>query len=250
MYRRKGKKNFDLSSSDFSEIGEYIPKSDTLQRELDHLADNADKFIIKCPTSTLIKFHNIVKRVQESYGKQDYKDLYDKIQTSFSKVTKITPGTIGAYFKGCSYSSNGESVVNPACTAACAGSVPLPKGTPGWKLCDTLCLIYDGKNSFNILNDVDSSKEAVVYIPENIKFNGFSKDNINALKSRGIEKAKISQYSDDGMSYKYITPDFTDLDKFNTDVPNGNKNVVNTNVLIGVAVVLGIVLLISSRRTQ
>ncbi len=153
-------------------------------------------------------FNLMVSYVHLLYGTSYYTELYDKVKKHFKNVTKVKPGTVGAYFAGCLVESSSESTegFNPACSVTCAGSMPLPKDEEGWSFCDKAVILAEkGKNGyvFNVVKPADNENDlnpAYVFIEsESIdSFSGFDKPEKDNLKAIGCENIHLVGYDSYG----------------------------------------------------
>lgn len=128
-----------------------------------------------------------------------YNIILADIQSIFSNIGPVVPGTVGSFFMGC---FNNDSFSGPmGCNPKCAASLSPPEGTPGFSTCSELVLIYSN-GYFSALN-TERTPRAFIYIG-NADFTGFTKDNITQLADAGVEQATLIYGNADG-SYREIT---------------------------------------------
>lgn len=134
--------------------------------------------------------------------------IHNPIVEVFGDVDKVIPGTVAAYMIGCRVRTDHKG--NPACAPICAGSSQLDSSIPGHQVCETLAVLYNKDGSFTQLNTPSSKKDAYIYVADDTT-PAFSAAEIDLLRSYGIERSKIIQYSSDGKQHKEITPEFVTL---------------------------------------
>jgi hypothetical protein len=123
-----------------------------------------------------------------------YELIHNDIQQIFADVKIVIPGTVAAYFIGCSSNDNfsGPIGCNPKCAAALA---------PGGKnhsdyTCEDIVLMYEHDNTFSSLNK-KISPHSYIYIG-NPKFKGFTEENIKQLTDANISSATLIYGKEDG----------------------------------------------------
>src|SRR5579864_4769354 len=116
------------------------------------------------------QFNSIVQTLDLLYGSRKlYNIAISDIHGIFGDIKNVVPGTIGAFFIGCSIKSNftGPAICDPLCVSA----LPSGERTSGTGECDDLVLIYsDGV--FNSLNEKRSAR-VYIYIGDS-DFTGFT----------------------------------------------------------------------------
>ena len=201
-------------------------------------------------------FKSIVEALRLLHGSQALYDIVlADIRGIFLDIKDIRPGTVSAFFIGC---FNEDKFPGPlGCNPKCTASLPPSDGTPGYAACDDLILIYsDGL--FNSLNERQSS-HAYIYIGD-IKFQGFTPENISQLKAAGVENASIIFGNQDG-SYREVTSALTlsqlpqkpkkdetpvpktDNQPTTTDSSNNQNNQNNSNNGNGAGIVVAIIII-------
>jgi len=123
-----------------------------------------------------------------------YELIHNDIQQIYADVKIVIPGTVAAYFIGCSSNDNfsGPIGCNPKCAAALA---------PGGKnhtdyTCEDLVLMYEKDGTFSSLNQ-KISPHSYIYIGDT-KFKGFTEENIKQLHDANISSATLIYGKDDG----------------------------------------------------
>lgn len=123
-----------------------------------------------------------------------YDLIHDDIENAFHDVKIVIPGTIAAYFIGCSSNDNfpGPMGCNPKCAASLVpgGKDPVEYG------CDDLVLMYEDDGTFSSLYR-KISQHAYIYIG-NSNFKGFTEDNIKKLNEANISSATLTYGKTDG----------------------------------------------------
>jgi len=143
-------------------------------------------------------FNLMVSYVELLYGTSYYNHFYEKVRKHFSNLEKIIPGTVGNYFAGC---LNNTVESGEGCSAACAGSIPKPRGDEGWSFCDKAVIFADKVDQgyeFTLLKESKSLKDSYLFVEaDNIKdFEGFNQDEKEELKKMGVENVHLIGYSD------------------------------------------------------
>lgn len=138
---------------------------------------------------------------------KNYSLVVDAIKNNFATTNDIQPDTVGAFFYGCFMETFDEGCL--ACSAYCAGSMPVPP-TPGWKDCDKSVAIYsDGELTIRQIND--TSDEMLIYAISG-DFRGLSDSDVKKLKNMGTRSVIVinssTSYSHNGSS-KASTPTMT-----------------------------------------
>lgn len=185
-----------------------------LKEKLTLLRNNASTIIINVSGELASVLNELIRLVRTTHGTPNYEAVYEIITEVFSATpTKLIPGSIGAYFWGCSAKTSGK--LEPSCNALCAGSVPPPN--KGWTFCEYQCLLYQADEKVIALNETQNSDMAYLYVADGAKFPGLSSKNVADIKSRyKTTKVKLIHYSESGMDYK-IDEDFVNIDSIVND---------------------------------
>lgn len=128
-----------------------------------------------------------------------YELIHNDIESVFDDVKKVIPGTIAAYFIGCS--SNDNFAGPMGCNPKCAASLVPGGKDPNEYGCDDLVLMYEDDGTFSSLNR-KISQHTYIYIG-NTNFKGFTETNIKELNDANISSATLVYGKDDG---KYGEP--------------------------------------------
>jgi len=146
-------------------------------------------------------FNTIGEALRLLYGSGKlYEMVHNDIQEIYSDIKHVIPGTLGAFFIGCSSSDNFTGPMG--CNPKCAASLRPGEKTTGYSACEDLVLIYhDGE--FNALNQIESNSPHVwVYVGDNFK--GFTTENIEQLKEAEITHVTLTYGQPDSSDYKEI----------------------------------------------
>lgn len=182
-----------------SEGGSFQLHRKTLREMLLELKKDSHVSIKQLNPGKTQSFTSIVETLRLLYNSNDLYDLVLKdVHEIFSNVSNIKPGTVAAFFLGCSNDNKFDGPMG--CDPKCAASLPPSEGTPEYANCNDLVLLYDN-GGFSSLNDV-GSQHAYIYI-ENNNFQGFTEENIKQLKDAGIQESTLVFGGPDG-SYKEI----------------------------------------------
>ncbi len=163
-------------------------------------------------------FNLMVSYVHLLYGTSYYKHFYKKVEKYFSKLDRVIPGTVGGYFGGCLVSTSFED--QPGCSAACAGSVPRPKGDEGWSFCDKAVVFaeYNGNRySFSMLKEPEREEDMdpcylFVEHTDLHDFEGFSKNEKDELKKMGVDYVHLIGCDEKGTEYVDLYDDVRSVD--------------------------------------
>ena len=123
-----------------------------------------------------------------------YELLHNDIATIFDDVKIVIPGTVAAYFIGCS--SKDDFPGPMGCNPRCAASL-----TPGGKdskdyTCNDLVLMYEDDKTFSSMNK-KISQHSYIHIGD-VNFKGFTSDNIKQLSDAHISSATLIYARIDG----------------------------------------------------
>lgn len=178
-------------------------------------------------------------------SKELYGMIHSDIKDIFKDVKKAIPGTVAAFFIGCSVDKDFPGPMG--CDPRCAASIPPGESVPGYSDCDDLVLAYIN-SMFSSINGKKSA-HAYIYIGDT-NFNGFPVEHIEQLKKEKIEKATlIFAHTDSDKSYKEISSPIN-IDK----LPQKQEQIKETNLTqtndvscdssAGIAIVVIIVIVI------
>jgi hypothetical protein len=178
-----------------------------LEDNIRSLKDHKDTLIINLDSEHRKTFNNVqgaIRNIDDSPAHTCIADIIDRV---FVDHTRVIPGTVGAYFVGCRIKTDYHT---PGCAVRCAGSVP-PTNREGYIPCEHKAILMDENRQFNVMNEIESPT-AIIYIPFNCKWHGFTYEEIEALKRLGVKKSKIARYSNDVNSIQEETSDFNDIE--------------------------------------
>ena len=123
-----------------------------------------------------------------------YELIHSDIQSIFDDIKIVIPGTVAAYFIGCSSNDNfsGPMGCNPKCAASLA-----PGGkNPSDYICDDWVLMYESDGTFSALNQ-KISQHTYIHIGD-FNFKGFTSDNIKQLTDANISSITLIYGKADG----------------------------------------------------
>jgi hypothetical protein len=229
LFTENPEQKFEDTPEKFDEIvtkgGNKVFKVD-----INHFDTLCQKFQDKCdlPIKSLSgadkeDFKLMVSYVRILYGTNYYEHLHRKVVKYFGNLERVKPGTIGGYFGGCLVETNLEH--GKGCSAACAGSVPLPKNEEGWSFCDQAVIFADRienlKNqrlySFTVLKKADKPCEldpCYVFVEKTDlhDFEGFNKEEKDELKRMGIKNIYLIGCNENGDEYFHLYEGVCNLD--------------------------------------
>jgi len=281
----------EIKSNEFKNKG-FVSKGDTKENSYEHKGGDGDIFIIKSNNESFELSRNTLKealiQLKEESNKEiqnlngnntesfrsivetlhilyDIPELYNiiikDIRNIFEDIKVIKPGTVSAFFLGCSSNDNFTGPLG--CNPKCVSSLKPPKNEleSSFSECNNLVLIYNtSSDSFNSINDKTSS-HVYIFISDTT-FTGFSKDNISQLENAQIKTVTLIYGEIDG-SYKEISSPMaiTDLpykqlsnnsNNSNnlTDNPNSNNTINGITIIFIISIILLIILIIVLYRSN
>ena len=238
--------------------GETINISlDDIRNRLNRLYRVADK-----PTNSLRgqqkeDFQTLVGYTKTLYDTAPYKIYYDEVKSVFGKLSRVYPGTVGAYFAGC--------IVKPAykdlkgCSSICAGSMPVAPEDGDTTTCSYPVVFAnrkdDGDYNFVKLHNGTNKDMMIVYVDGNHPFRGFSQDEKKKLESMGAAKIDVVRFTDQNSDDEEIYNGFLELDSmptrsFYTTFTSSSWLWILLILLIVVIIVIGFAWWYRSRKTQ
>lgn len=145
-------------------------------------------------------FRSIIEALNLLHGSKElYNIMLEDVKNVFSDVNNVKPGTVAAFFIGCSDNTNFDGAIG--CNPKCAGSLAPSEDNHDYTACEDLVLVYN-EGLFSSLND-KSSTHVYIYIEQD-SFSGFTEENINQLKEAGVESATLVFGNKDN-SYTEVT---------------------------------------------
>lgn len=199
-YRREGGKDdiFHIKTND----GTYKLSRKDLKDALEDLKTQSNIPVKQLAENYSESFESILEALKFLYGSSElYQIIHEDIKNVFKDIKKIIPGTVAAFFVGC---SSDEKFPGPiGCDPRCAASLPPGESIPGYSNCDDLVLAYMN-GTFSALNN-KKSPHAYIYIGD-VDFNGFPIEHIDQLRKEKIENATlIFNHADSDKSYKEVS---------------------------------------------
>lgn len=120
-------------------------------------------------------------------GPEQYEEYYEIVHSVFGDVAPIVPGSVAAFFVGCSLSTS-KSGSSVGCQDGCAGNLP----TPGYTI-DDFCDSHVGLHSGTSLDLSYSPTEQVdsILIYHNSLNPSLTREEVSRLKKMGITTALL-----------------------------------------------------------
>lgn len=182
-----------------------------LRDQLDRLSSVKDIPISQLNEGLLDDFTALTYNINSLIGTDGYNLLFKEIQQKFPQNSLVKPGTVAGYFMGCFIPSNFKYGNN--CSLACLTGAPnfydSAEGIPCKK--NVYIAPFDGEYQLTKLSSNTDDKTAIVYIQP--PFHGFSKSEVEQLKSDGIDEIVFSYYEDHKKDY--YTSDSLGFSKIN-----------------------------------
>lgn len=164
-----------------------------LRTQLDRLSSVKDIPISQLNDFLLEDFTAISNNISSLIGTDGYNLLFKEIQARFSHNDTVKPGTVAGYFMGCFVPSNFKYGKN--CSLACLTGAPQFYDTTDQETCKKNVYIAPFDDEYQLTKLVSGTEDpntAIVYIQP--PFQGFSKDEVQKLKSEGVENIIFSYY--------------------------------------------------------
>lgn len=181
----------------------------------------------------------IVRELRDKYAEVPTKDLTKDMKKKFKKVHELlsmlrdTPayeylhkmvveefhckndhhyriGTVGAYF--CECQAHSDFPGNKSCSLGCLLGMHPEGGCDGYYPCEYTCLIYNGDETFGVLNIAKDVNQAYVFVNHTFHFMGFTLNEVKSLRNMGVKEVKVVKHSE-GLSYQEVSVDFVPVDK-------------------------------------
>lgn len=200
---------FKGSSKDNSNAIDFSIALSDVKASLKYLKDYTKVRIRDLKGEAKRKFDEliIIIRLMTTTGAYDH--LHELVTEVFDEKTEVIPETLGAYFAGCRVHTAGFSG-NNNCNAICAGSVR--SDTRSDQNCRHLSLIFDGKDTFSVLNEDAPRDSAYIFIPLELGFQLLNATAYKRLKDYGVKSAAIVLLAKDGKNYQERTKEFLPLE--------------------------------------
>lgn len=171
-----------------------------------------------------------------------YEIIHTDIQQIFADIKTVIPGTLAAFFIGCSTNDNFNGPLG--CNPKCAASLPPGEKIKGYTICDDLVLLYDN-SGLSSLND-KMSIHSYIHI-EDSNFTGFTSDDIKQLSDAHIESVTLVYGNSEGIYTEIVNA--LPLDKLplraeTTLGQNESNSDTNSNAGIAFAILIVIIIII------
>lgn len=196
-----------------SSSGDLILSEEELIQIVGRLKDSSHTPLKRLHGTLKTDFDTITKYIGLTYNTNSYPLLLNLINEQFEdNPEKVTPGTIGAFFRG----SNMKIGFDPVeCSALGAGAIP--NEDADWKSCkNTVILAINNHNGydFSLLKMGDDPSHAYVHVNHvnHDEFNGFSSEEKRKLKKYGIEYVYLHGYEDDATKQHDLVGSATHID--------------------------------------
>lgn len=268
--------NADLLHEVLNHKGQQVSKSEVkkittkggLEINLSQIREALDKLVLK--TDTLLSdldpsdkddFKSIESICRNLRGDSTYDIILTEILTVFASCTKVRPGTVGAYFKGCFLDNNLPSDISPSCSQNCIGSLQPNVGTPGYTECENLIVSINANNElvFENMDQVVSRHQAIIYIIKDDTDTLERKltfEHLNRLRELDVSQAKIvvgdssgyQQFSNDYISietlYSTVKSGLLETESDSLEVESSDSSDTKSNLALWIIIIVVIVLLV------
>jgi hypothetical protein len=183
------------------------------RKMIQDLRDNWATSLVKDLSGTAKEnFLSLVELAQVLHQTPAYSYLHELITKEFGcdSERRYRINTVGAYFCECQQSTNFPG--NNACSLGCLTGLQPEEGCRGFYPCDHACLVYNGHNSFTMLNGDMDRKQCYLFVSDQIDFQGLSSQEVQSIRDMGVESVKIVKHSE-GLSYQEISSDFVNVER-------------------------------------
>jgi hypothetical protein len=178
-----------------------------LREQLDRLSTVKNVPISQLDDSLLEDFTSISRNISDLLGTDGYNLLFKEIQNKFpTSELSVKPGTVAGYFVGCFVPSNFKYGNN--CSLACLTGAPQFYDEFDCDSCKKNIYISPTDGDLTkLVSGTEDINTAIVYIQP--PFQGFTSEEIQKLKSDGINQLVFSYYDKN----QYLTSDIYPVDK-------------------------------------
>jgi len=217
---------------------------DTL-KDLKKYSHNPIKILNDEQKDSFNKIMNSIEGLQKT-GKL-YELIRNDINSIFDDVKIVIPGTVSAYFIGCS--ANGNFPGPMGCDPRCAASLAPGGKDPAEYTCDDLVLMYENDKTFSSLNR-KMSTHTYIHIGD-ADFKGFTEDNVKQLEEAHITSATLIYAKADGTYGDIISSiPISKLPVITQNQNDTNNNTSNDNgawilfiIIIAIVIILLLIML-------
>lgn len=204
---RKRGLHFSPNSS-ASESDDYVAKGDgkalpvdinSIKRKMTSLKEHASTQIQDLRGEAKREYNAVSTHIGGLVGSPHYSKVYAAARDIFGGIRPMQPGSVAAYFAGCSHKGGSY------CSALCANSIPHPdrQHTP----CDLSVVIGDvtnGKYRFRMIHDIrQTSDKGIIYLTSDKEM---SPADWSVIKNFGLVSARVLRRYPDGK-----TTDITEM---------------------------------------
>jgi len=192
----------------------------SLKNQIEQLSANANIPLSELPQHPEIQrqFESVKLAIAMMYDTDIYSRLITLLNEISLRVGPVRPGTIGAFLFGCFQTlRNGTPVervpseIGLACSPLCIGSAPSIGSGGGNRCCPDQVWALDEHGLLIRFSPADTrSRMAYLYVPST--FEQLTRDQINMLRSAGVNSVQLVREIDDG--YRLV-PGLIDLRRGN-----------------------------------
>jgi hypothetical protein len=181
---------------------DIVLSEDEMMQIISKLRDNEYVPIKKISGDLKVAFDTLERYIGLLHQTNTYTMLKEMIDDQFKNIDQVTPGTIGAHYRGSSLNTNMDP---KECGVLAANSIPVEESS--WKKCKNTVILATKNRygyDFSLLSTGDDPSHAYVHVQHNNydDFEGFSPDEKNKLKKYGIEYIYLHGYEDDPTKQK------------------------------------------------
>ena len=207
----KSKKTFTIKGK--SSSSDTVLEEDELKKIISNLRESEYVSIKRLSGSLKNDFDTLNKYVGLTYQTNAYSLLKELIDDQFNDIQTLTPGSIGAFFKG---SSLRNTMDHEECGVLAAGSIPTDSGD--WNQCKNTVILAIRTNhgyEFSLLKTGEDPSHGYVHVKHDSyeDFEGFNSDEKRKLRAYGLEYVYLHGYEDDPTKQKDLVGSAISVDE-------------------------------------
>ena len=210
-YFSNSKKTFTIKGK--SSSSDTVLEEDELLKIISNLRDSEYISLKKLSGSLKNDFETLNKYIGLTYQTNIYPTLKKMIDDQFENIESLTPGSIGAFFRGSALKNNMD---HQECGVLSAGSIPTEDNN--WNQCKNTVILavktsygYD----FSLLKMGEDPSHGYVHVKHDSyeDFDGFNSEEKKKLKKYGLEYVYLHGYEDDPTKQKDLVGNAINVDE-------------------------------------
>ncbi len=198
-----------------NETCEISVNLDAVRNTIKSLLKYAHYRIKDLPDDIGDKFRQFVTVIATYHNSDVYDEIFTIIDAETRQLLAVTPGTLGAYFRGCLIPVTFPD--NPSCSELCASAFQPPNNSEGWHSCEYLVVAaeysHDTGFVFDVIRQGNNPGYVIVKFNTIEKFPGFSQPEKEALKKTGLKICKLLTVNKNGDVYRDLLDNFVAVER-------------------------------------